>query len=235
MSVPRTFLGKSFPLRPAPGIRASACAHDFFIFSIGKAASLGLPALRLCFLRGFGRMCRDVTSEERFMISGLCEVNGNVAAASPNRGKCVTFKNMKVSADAPSGGRPHVSRSTLPRVLNILLWLVFCGMSGTGLLLAFRLPPGSRGGAGLAAMGWGRHDWGWLHTWLSYVFLVLIVSHLALHWRWLWQVAARRHSWPLVAGFGTGLAIILFLALQPVAKRGPHHGGPKHEDAAQVR
>ena len=56
----------------------------------------------------------------------------------------------------------------------MLLWLVFCAMAGTGLLLAFRLPPGFRGGAGLAVMGWTRHQWGDLHTWLSYAFLGLI-------------------------------------------------------------
>ena len=112
------------------------------------------------------------------------------------------------------------SRSTVPRVLNALLWLVFCGMAGTGLLLAFRLPPGSRGGAGLTAMGWGRHDWGDLHTWLSYAFLALIAAHLALHWRWLWQVAAKKHAWPLVVGVGAGLGLMLWLALQPVEKRG---------------
>lgn len=110
----------------------------------------------------------------------------------------------------------------LPRVLNALLWLVFCGMAGTGLLLAFRLPPGSRGGAGLTAMGWGRHDWGDVHTWLSYGFLVLIAAHLTLHWRWLWQVAAKRRAWPLLAGLGAGLLLMIWLVSQPVEK----HGGP---------
>jgi hypothetical protein len=118
-----------------------------------------------------------------------------------------------------------VSRSAVPRVLNGLLWLVFCGMAGTGLLLAFRLPPGSRGGAGLAAMGLGRHDWGDVHTWLSYAFLALITAHLALHWRWLWQVAAKKHAWPLVVGIGAGLVLMLWLAFQPVDKRaGQGHG-----------
>ena len=112
------------------------------------------------------------------------------------------------------------SRSMLPRVLNALLWLVFCGMAGTGLLLAFRLPPGSRGGAGLTAMGWGRHDWGDVHTWLSYVFLFLIAAHLTLHWRWLWQVAAKRRAWPLLAGLGAGLLLLIWLVSQPVVSHG---------------
>ena len=81
-----------------------------------------------------------------------------------------------------------LSRSVVLRALNALMWWVFCGMAGTGLLLASRLPPGSRGGSRLTALGWGRHDWGDVHTWLSYVFLALIAAHLAMHWRWLWQV-----------------------------------------------
>lgn len=117
------------------------------------------------------------------------------------------------------------SRSSVPRVLNMVLWLVFCGMAGTGLVLAFRLPPGSRGGAGLAVMGWTRHQWGDLHTWLSYAFLGLILAHLALHWRWLWQVAAKKHAWPLLAGIGAGLLLMTWSLFQPVEKRAGHGEG----------
>ncbi len=108
-----------------------------------------------------------------------------------------------------------ISRSVVPRVLNALMWLVFCGMAGVGLLLAFRLPPGSRGGARLTALGWVRHDWGDVHTWLSYVFLALIAAQLG---------EAR-----VAAGGGdrrsAGLVLMMWLALQPVEKRGGHGDG----------
>lgn len=121
-------------------------------------------------------------------------------------------------------------RKFLPRLLNFLLWISFCAMAGTGLLLAFRMPPGSRGGRGLEAFGLGRHEWGDLHTWISYAFMATIVLHLALHWRWFWQVAARRRAWPMVAGFGLGLLLLLLIALQPVHSRGGREEGtaPKH-------
>lgn len=108
-------------------------------------------------------------------------------------------------------------------------------MAGTGLLLAFRLPPGSRGGRGLTAMGWDRHEWGDVHTWLSYAFLALIVIHLALHWRWLWQVAAKKHAWPLIAGIAAGLFLLAWLALQPVERevRGRQHGGAASAEGAE--
>jgi len=123
----------------------------------------------------------------------------------------------------PTPGKFSV-RTFTPRLLNALLWLVFCSMAGTGLLLAFRLPPGSQGGRGLSAWGLSRHEWGDLHTWLSYGFLALILTHLALHWRWFWQVAARKKRWPLLLGFGAGLALLLALTLQPVKEGGKHQG-----------
>jgi hypothetical protein len=123
----------------------------------------------------------------------------------------------------------HPGRTILPRCLNLLLWLSFCAMGGTGLLLAFRMPPGSRGGRGLEALGLGRHEWGNWHTWISYVFMATIVWHLALHWRWLWQIAGRKRAWPILAGFGLGLLLLLFLTFQPVHSRNEHDGSPgKH-------
>lgn len=140
---------------------------------------------------------------------------------------------VAVNPAQPDGPRRGLSRSTVPRVLNALLWLVFCAMAGTGLLLAFRLPPGSRGGQGLTAMGWGRHDWGDVHTWLSYAFLVLIAAHLSLHWRWLWQVAAKKRSWPLVLGVGAGLLLLLWLVFQPVAQRDGRGGGHREHSSEE--
>jgi hypothetical protein len=89
-------------------------------------------------------------------------------------------------------------------------------MSGTGLLLSFRLPPGSRGGRGLTALGWNRHEWGDLHSWISYAFILGILIHLALHWRWLWQIAAHKRSWPIWLGIGSGIVLMLLLIVQPV-------------------
>lgn len=121
--------------------------------------------------------------------------------------------------------------------MNALLWLVFCAMSGTGLLLAFRMPPGS--GGRVSALGLTRHEWGDWHTWLSYAFLALIAVHLAMHWRWFWQVAAKRRSWPLLAGIGAGLALMALLVLQPVSRggagRGEGHGAGRGKERGKGR
>lgn len=130
---------------------------------------------------------------------------------------------------APTSDRPETSkpakpdglRKWIPKAANLLLWILFCIMSGTGLLLAFRLPPGSRGGRGLSALGWTRHDWGDLHFWVSFAFLTLLLIHLALHWRWFWQIASRRRAWPLLAGFGVGLVVLFVLTTLPVEREEP--------------
>ena len=60
-----------------------------------------------------------------------------------------------------------LSRNTALRLNNILLYLGFSFLLGTGLLLVFRLPPGSRGGHGLTMLGLSRHEWGDLHYWVA--------------------------------------------------------------------
>lgn len=135
--------------------------------------------------------------------------------------------------NAPSKIPPQTALQRKPswkslgsRGLNLLLWLGFCGLAGTGLLLALRLPPGSRGGRGLSAFGLDRHDWGDVHTWIGYAFVALILVHLLLHWRWLWQFASRRRALPMLAGLGAGLVLMLALVFAPVEKREDgEHGG----------
>jgi hypothetical protein len=114
-------------------------------------------------------------------------------------------------------------RKSIPKLGNLLLWMLFCVMSGTGLLLAYRLPPGSRGGRGLSALGWLRHDWGDLHFWISIAFLALLLVHLGLHWRWFWQIASKRRAWPLLAGIGAGLALMIGLFCLPVKQEVSEH------------
>ena len=114
----------------------------------------------------------------------------------------------------------------------MLLWLLFCLLSGTGLLLAYRLPPGSRGGRGLSALGWTRHEWGDLHYWISLAFLLLIVIHMALHWRWFWQIASKRRAWPLLAGMGGGLALMIGVVCFPVSRdESSRKNGVAHEES----
>lgn len=79
-------------------------------------------------------------------------------------------------------------------------------------------------------LGWGRHEWGDLHTWVSYVFMGLVTAHLAMSWQWLVKCAAQGRAWKLAAGLLAGAAIIAAPLVLPIERqRGGH--GPKHEES----
>jgi len=119
------------------------------------------------------------------------------------------------------------------RVLDFLLWVAFCLMLATGFILRYRLPPGSRGGAGLSIWGWSRHDWGDLHTWLGYAVCLMVVLHLALHWRWLWRAAVPRWKWPVVVGLLAGILLALGAWVLPVERSGGGNHTNKGRGMAQ--
>jgi hypothetical protein len=130
----------------------------------------------------------------------------------------------------------HTMRIAFRRILNLLLYLSFCVMVGTGLLMAYRLIPGSRGGQGLEVLGWTRHEWGALHTWISYFFITLVAAHLAINWAWLTKCAAKGHAWRLGAGLLAGAVIIGTFLLLPITQRqggtGKKHGISFHVSPA---
>ena len=99
-------------------------------------------------------------------------------------------------------------KAAISRVVNLLLYLSFCVQAGTGLFLALR-PRGTR------VLGWGRHEWGEVHTWVAYLLIALIALHLLLHWRWLVLSATQGHLWRLIFGLSVGLAIIGALLFLP--------------------
>lgn len=116
-------------------------------------------------------------------------------------------------------------KNTIHRVLNLFLYLVFCTLVGSGLLLAYRLPPGSRGGHGLELLGMSRHDWGDIHLWLGYAMLLGVILHLAMNWQWLRKIAAKARIWMLALGLGVGVAIISAFLLAPIEQTSRRHEG----------
>jgi hypothetical protein len=71
-------------------------------------------------------------------------------------------------------------------------------------------------------LGHGRHDWGSVHTWLAWVAIVLVVSHLVLNREWLVKIAASGHLARLLAGIFAGLLIGSAFLLFPVEQRDPN-------------
>jgi hypothetical protein len=97
-------------------------------------------------------------------------------------------------------------------LVNVLLYLVGCGIVSTGCLLYFVLLPGSRGGHGLALLGLSRHEWGDIHFYLAIAITALTVLHLVLNWSWI-VVTVRRYLPGRDKGMGTAGAAVLVLLL----------------------
>ena len=79
------------------------------------------------------------------------------------------------------------------RMLDLALYLVACVTAGTGLLLAYRLPHGAGNANRVVFLGYGRHEWGDIHTWIAFLGIILVMVHLVLNWQWLVKVAASKH------------------------------------------
>lgn len=109
-------------------------------------------------------------------------------------------------------------KNPLMRASNLALYLIFCGLAGTGLLMKYRLPPGSRGGHGLSALGMTRHEWGDIHLWLAWAVLAITLLHMALNWRWLKKIAARGMWAPLLGGLALGGIVLAVPLALPVAR-----------------
>lgn len=70
-----------------------------------------------------------------------------------------------------------------PRLLvDVLMWLALTSLVSTGLLMAFRLPPGS---GPRSLWGLTRHEWGDWHFYSALTFLGLLGFHLILNAKWL--------------------------------------------------
>lgn len=114
-------------------------------------------------------------------------------------------------------------KNKLMRAVNLLLYLSFCGLLGTGALLTWKLVTGSQGGRGLRVLDMDRHEWGEIHFWLGVIMLLATALHLFLNWAWLKKIASSGHFWRLALGLGLGLVIILgiyFLPLERVSGGG---------------
>ncbi len=117
-----------------------------------------------------------------------------------------------------SNNREYMKNIT-SRILNLALYISFCLMVGTGFIIGYRLPPGSRGGRGMSLLGMNRHEWGDVHLYISYGFIAMLIVHLCIHWKWLIKIASRNRQWRLWLGLAIGIAVVLFCLLYPTESR----------------
>lgn len=105
-------------------------------------------------------------------------------------------------------------------VADIAMFAAMCFITGSGLLIHYRLVPGSRGGHGLSLLGLSRHEWGTYHLWAAYLLLALVLVHMALNYAFIKNCIAAKRTW-VVAVLGLlGAAIIAAFLLLPIERTG---------------
>jgi len=87
-----------------------------------------------------------------------------------------------------------MTRSAINYLVDLATFALFLFMVASGLILAFILPPGSRGGRGAGERAlWSltRHDWGDIHFWVALGLIGLLILHVVLHWSWVCTLTHR--------------------------------------------
>ena len=90
-----------------------------------------------------------------------------------------------------------MDRSRVNFIISALMFLCLTAMAGLGFLMKYVLVPGRKAMAQygrpveLTFLGWDRHDWGDLHSYLAFALLSLLAIHLILHWKMLLGLYAR--------------------------------------------
>jgi len=82
-----------------------------------------------------------------------------------------------------------MDKSKLNFIISALMFLCLTAMAGLGFLMKYALLPGREArvkygrNVDLTWLGWDRHDWGDLHSYLAFALLGLLALHLILHWK----------------------------------------------------
>ena len=112
-----------------------------------------------------------------------------------------------------------MQNSKLRRYVDIFMYAGFCFVTGTGLLIKYRLAPCADGGDhGQSLFGMTRHQWGELHLWVAFAIIAVLVLHVMLNLTFVINVVAAKSKLYLYSLAIGGALIILFFLLAPLKK-----------------
>ncbi|MBN1392901.1 MAG: DUF4405 domain-containing protein [Sedimentisphaerales bacterium] len=90
-----------------------------------------------------------------------------------------------------------MSRNAVNFILDLVSFLILLGLTFTGYIIKYVLPPGTGGTGRILHDGSGqgiyieelwsmtRHEWGSIHFYMAIVFVGLMITHIILHWKWI--------------------------------------------------
>ena len=106
-----------------------------------------------------------------------------------------------------------MNRNRINCIVVVLAYIAMAGLGATGIILRFRLPPGSGSDA---VVGLTRHEWGGIHFGLVLALVALVALHIVLHWTWVTHTFGTLfgggREWKPGAGLG-GAVLLIFLGL----------------------
>jgi len=111
-----------------------------------------------------------------------------------------------------------MKNTTIRTVTDIAMYGAMSFLTGTGLLIHYRLVPGFQGGHGLTFLGLSRHEWGTYHLWAAYLLLAFILVHLILNYAFIKNVIAAKKSWLVIVLGLLGLLITAVFLLLPIKR-----------------
>jgi hypothetical protein len=111
-----------------------------------------------------------------------------------------------------------MKNTTIRTVTDIAMYLAMSFLTGTGLLIHYRLVPGFQGGHGLTCLGLSRNDWGTYHLWAAYLLLALILAHLILNYAFIRNVIVAKKIWLVYVLGLLGLMITAVFVLLPIKR-----------------
>ena len=79
-----------------------------------------------------------------------------------------------------------MKKSNLITLIDIAAFICFIFVVTTGVLMRYVLPP--RSGHSIEIFGMSRHEWGDIHFYITFIFLVVLSIHLILHWKFIAHV-----------------------------------------------
>ena len=122
-------------------------------------------------------------------------------------------------------------KKNLLRISNILLYLLFCALAETGLLLEYKTPLDE--GENTQLFGVPGEDWGEIHLWLGIAVVTLVVFHLALNWKGMSKIVLGGRLWSSVTTIAVGVIMIVGLLFAPIQGGRVTNGEEKHHAAAE--
>ena len=109
-----------------------------------------------------------------------------------------------------------MNKNKLKYVVDSLLFICVVGIAFIGILLGFVIPEGPSGSeSSKYFLNLHRHQWGNIHLYLSIAFVVLIIIHLILSWKWIKVQAVKifKKGWKAALLLTVCVAVlVIFLA-----------------------